>query len=34
MVRERRISNWLAEATREWTNNRENEAAYGHLLMT
>jgi hypothetical protein len=33
MVRERRISNWLAEATREWTNNRENEAAYGHLLM-
>ena len=33
MVRERRISNWLAEATREWTNNRENEAAYQHLLM-
>lgn len=33
MVRERQISNWLAEAIREWTNNRENEAAYQHLLM-
>lgn len=33
MVRERKISNWLAEATRAWTSNRENEAAFQHLLM-
>ena len=33
MVRERRIPDYLAQATQDWTNARESEAAYRHLLM-